>query len=105
MPQRGWSIHTKGYVIYTSRRKRGGLRRGISLHRAVLEFLLGRRLTEDEHVHHQDFNKRHNDPSNLILMCAALNPTGALRDPYTGQYLSPRAWARRYGTYEKRRAA
>lgn len=36
-------------------------------HRAVAEVILGRRLLPGEVVHHEDLNKRNNDPDNLIV--------------------------------------
>jgi hypothetical protein len=63
----------------------------------VLAKLLDRALNEDEHVHHQDHNKLNNCPCNLILMPNALNPSPARKDPYTGEFMSPEAFQRRYG--------
>lgn len=40
-------------------------------HRVVAEAILGRPLTTREHVHHEDLNKRNNDPSNLIVFPSA----------------------------------
>ena len=94
LPPRGWSIHTKGYVIFTSRSRK--LKRGRSAHREAIAHLIGRELATDETVHHQDFNKLNNCPCNLILMPAALNVTNSRRDPYTGQFLSAQEWVRRY---------
>lgn len=37
-------------------------------HRVVMEKQIGRRLREDEIIHHRDGNKDNNDPSNLELM-------------------------------------
>lgn len=98
LPQRGWSIGPKGYVIYTSRRRGGGIRRGARLHREVMKRVVGRDLTEDEHVHHQDFNKGNCCPCNLVLMPMVLNLTRHVRRcPYTGQWLSAAGWERRFG--------
>lgn len=36
-------------------------------HRYVMECVIGRALSQHEHVHHIDFNKTNNDPSNLYL--------------------------------------
>lgn len=44
LPEKGWSIHSKGYVIYTSRRKKSGVRRGARLHREVFNRLAGKKL-------------------------------------------------------------
>lgn len=40
-------------------------------HRVVVENTLGRKLRENEIVHHIDGNKRNNDPSNLVVMTRA----------------------------------
>lgn len=40
-------------------------------HRLVAEKMLGRKLREDEVVHHIDGDKRNNDPENLMVMTAA----------------------------------
>jgi hypothetical protein len=36
-------------------------------HRLVTEEAIGRQLTHQEVIHHKDFNKRNNSPSNLVL--------------------------------------
>lgn len=111
LPLRGWCI-TKayrqrnggGYLQYqtTARLERTtkGVKRGALLHRVVMAKLLGRVLQPWEHVHHQDFNKLNACPTNLILMSAAFNPSGAKQDPYTAKFLSPAEWYRRYGQWE-----
>jgi hypothetical protein len=71
------------------------------MHRVVVE-RLGAVLTPEIHVHHMDFDKWHNCPSNLLICPAAFNPSTALRDPYTGQYMSRGAWERRYGGVGKK---
>lgn len=40
-------------------------------HRLVAEAKLGRRLRNDEHVHHADHNKSNNDPANLEVLTVA----------------------------------
>lgn len=55
------------------------------------------------HVHHQNFNKLDNRPENLIVMPQELNPSGALRDPFTGEFMSVAQWERRYGSHPFRR--
>ncbi len=94
LPTRGWTLHSKGYLIWTSRGTR--LRRGTRAHRAAIERLMGEPLSPDVHVHHQDFDKLNCCPCNLIVMPAAFNPSCALRDPYTGEFLSRVQWERRY---------
>jgi hypothetical protein len=95
LPTTGWSLHSKGYVIYTSR-KIGGLRRGISAHRAAIELLTGERLATEKHVHHQR-TKRDNAPGDLIVLPEAMNPGNGLRCPFTGQFMSAAQWERRFG--------
>lgn len=51
---------TKGYVKETNGRQR-------HQHRTVAERILGRQLLPGEVVHHEDRNKKNNDPSNLIV--------------------------------------
>lgn len=36
-------------------------------HRYIMEQILGRKLSKEEHVHHIDFNKENNNPNNLFL--------------------------------------
>jgi hypothetical protein len=37
-------------------------------HRLVMESILGRKLTDDEVVHHIDGNKQNNAPENLVVL-------------------------------------
>jgi hypothetical protein len=39
----------------------------IAQHRLVAEEVLGRQLTYEEKIHHIDFNRKNNEPSNLCL--------------------------------------
>ena len=55
------SKHTRTRLIRVN-----GVRR--RAHRVVMEQLIGRPLTPDEHVHHKDHNPLNNDPDNLVLM-------------------------------------
>ncbi len=115
IPSRGWSAHTRGYVVYTSRAVRTGIKRGTFLHRLVIETLLGRSFAGlgpglealgpketviEWHVHHMDFNKRHNCPCNLLLLDSRLHNTAGqtLRDPYTGAFLTKHEYINRYGS-------
>jgi hypothetical protein len=101
LPVHGWSIQTKGYITFSSRGIKYGIRRGTYAHRKVMEKLLGRQLTEDEIVHHQNFNKGDCRPCNLLLLSSALfNPSPARRCPYTGRFMNPETWQRIYGKYE-----
>ena len=96
VPRSGWSLHSKGYIIYTSRATRHRIRRGVRLHRYIIEKLLGRPLEEDVHIHHMDNDKGNCCPCNLICLPSCFNPSSATRDPYTGQYLSKEQYLRRY---------
>lgn len=96
LPRRGWSIHVKGYLYYTSRAISTNIRRGQLAHREVIERLLGRKLKSDEHVHHQDFNKLNDCPCNLTIVPAELNPSFVKLDPYTGKFLSRNQYYKRY---------
>lgn len=97
LPSTGWTLHNKGYLIYTSRAVKTSIKRGARAHRVAVEKLLGCPIPEDKHVHHQDFDKLNNCPRNLIMLDSLFNPTFAMRDPYTGEYMSPSDWHRRYG--------
>jgi len=62
---KGSGLTTDGYVwIYV---KEDGLRNQIKLHRYLMEVKLGRRLREDEIVHHIDGNKLNNSIKNLEI--------------------------------------
>lgn len=101
IPERGWSLNNKGYLIYTSRATKvevtRGVKRGAKQHRVVIEKLLGRPLNDDEHVHHQDFNRRHNCGYNLLVVPMAFNPSRGMRCPYTGRFMSVDKWSELYG--------
>ena len=98
LPLVGWQIDRsrKGYLRFTSRSKRAGVKRGARAHRVVMELLIGRPLLETEQVHHQDFSKLNNCGCNLILLDGSLNPSPSRRDPYTGAFISAGEWERRY---------
>lgn len=116
VPQFGWSMHMKGYAMWTSRRpahlrvgRRGhrleGMRlpfRGERAHRYVVQHLVsqwcyeapypnnGVKISPEFVVHHMDFNKLNNRPENLILMPACFNPSHSVLCPYTHRYISRR---------------
>lgn len=60
---RGFRINTGGYKEFTR-----GEHKGRSEHVVIMESIIGRRITRNEHVHHKDRNKLNNDPSNLQLL-------------------------------------
>ena len=102
LPRRGWSLHSKGYLIYTSRGKAHGIKRGARAHVLAIELLQHARLAPGDRVHHQDFDKLNCCPLNLIKTQGdALNPSPVKRDPYTGVFLSPADWDRRYGVLKE----
>jgi len=88
LPPRGWSIHRRGYLYWTSNATTPGIRRGEFAHRIIMEHLLGDPLPAGYHIHHQDGNKLNNCPLNLILLPAALNPSPAVQCPYTSQFIT-----------------
>lgn len=94
LPSRGWSLSRKGYVMWTSRGPR--FKRGSRLHRIIVETMTGETLPDDVHVHHQDSNPRNCCPLNLIMCPQSFNPRSAIRDPFTGRFLSAREYRRRY---------
>lgn len=87
-------VNAKGYY-----RINGGKYRKQYLHRAVWEIVAGKKLPDGWHVHHQDFDKTHCCPENLIAMPPELNPAGncLCRCPYTGIYLTRQEYERRLG--------
>lgn len=101
LPSKGWSLHNKGYLIYTSRSKTSGIRRGARAHRVVMEKIIGRALEPGEQVHHQNFDKLRNCGCNLILMPYYFNPTSALQCPITGDFMSRAEYFERYGAIER----
>jgi hypothetical protein len=62
----GVSLRPNGYLEYTT-----GEHKGRSVHVVEMEKIIGRRITENEVVHHKDENKTNNDPDNLELMTRA----------------------------------
>lgn len=100
LPVRGWTLHSKGYAVYTSRLKGSSIKRGALLHREVIRYLAAEftpfPLPDYYHVHHQDFNKLNGSPANLIVMPQCLNTTPVKQDPYTGQMISFSEFERRY---------
>lgn len=59
----GLSIKPSGYVEITR-----GPNKGRRLHVVKMEERIGRRLREDENVHHIDGNRQNNDENNLALL-------------------------------------
>lgn len=56
-----------GYLAFTAS-PANGEHSGKFLHRVIAEWKIGRKLHNDEAVHHIDKNKQNNDPSNLQVM-------------------------------------
>lgn len=98
LPVRGWSLHNKGYLIYTSRSKSSGIRRGARAHVLAVEHGLEERIDHGSNVHHQDFDKLNCCPTNLVYCVQAVfnGHCGWYRDPYTGVWLTPDDYIRRY---------
>ncbi len=68
------------------------------VHRAVVSKLAGYKLPNDKVVHHMDFDKLHNCPSNLLVLDTAIHDAccSTCKDPYTGQFMSRAEYKRRY---------
>lgn len=56
------------------------------LHRLVMEWKLGRRLTSEEVVHHLDEDTLNNHPDNLVLMTASEHNKLTARNRNKNQY-------------------
>lgn len=64
----GKYFDSSGYVVlFMPDHPFCGVKKTVLEHRFVMECKLGRYLTNEEVVHHIDFNKSNNDPSNLML--------------------------------------
>lgn len=66
----GLTVTAQGYLAFT-RSPANGAHAGQAIHRVIGEWMVGRRLRRDEHVHHIDGNKLNNDPHNLLVMPAS----------------------------------
>jgi hypothetical protein len=98
IPKRGWSKHTKGYLIWTSRGTARKIERGHYLHRAIVEEVSGVPIPMGMEVQHLwPFNKATRDPHQLMIAPPEFNPTGARRCPYTGRYMAIWEWERDFG--------
>lgn len=60
---KGVSHKNNGYVEFTN-----GEHKNRSVHRVLMEQFLGRKLTQNEVVHHIDENKHNNSLENLVVM-------------------------------------
>lgn len=97
LPSKGWAIFKNGYLNYQSRKKNPIIPKNTYAHRAVMQQLVGRKLESSEIVCHQNFDKLHNCPFNLMLTnCVAFNPSNSKRDPYTGRLISALEYEERY---------
>jgi len=75
-----------------------GSRRGAYVHRAVWEWVSGKKLPKDWHVHHMDGDKLNFAPGNLLALPAILHEgPQPLRCPYTGRFLSLEQYRQRIG--------
>jgi hypothetical protein len=64
----GKYFDSNGYVVlFMPNHPNCGVKKTILEHRFVMECKIGRYLTKKEVVHHIDFNKKNNEPSNLML--------------------------------------
>lgn len=59
----GFRVNTNGYAEHTR-----GEHKGKHIHRTNMETHIGRKLYENEHVHHIDGNKLNNEIDNLMLL-------------------------------------
>src|SRR5699024_7941015 len=72
---KGYTKH-QGYVMVHKPSHPNSWKNGyIKLHRLVMECEKGRYLNRDEHVHHKDFNKENNHPSNLEITTMSRHTT------------------------------
>lgn len=97
LPSKGWSVNTRGYLIFTSRVKGSVIKRGERAHRVVVSKLAGRELLVAEVIHHMDFNKLNNLPHNLLMCPVSFNPTNAIQCPVTGRLMSKEKFVETYG--------
>ncbi len=82
---------TRGYVLVRRKPYRNWLQ-----HRAVVDTLVKQwnpfgwdRLPDHIQVHHMDFGRANNEPTNLLISPPELHPRREpLRCPYTGRFLS-----------------
>ncbi|WP_206018358.1 HNH endonuclease signature motif containing protein [Roseovarius nitratireducens] len=65
----GLTLSAGGYLEFT-KSEANGAHAGRYLHRVIAEWVIGRSIEPDEHVHHRDGNKLNNSPENLEVMKA-----------------------------------
>lgn len=73
-----WWVCTKGYLV--GRVWEGDKARYVKQHRLIMERHLGRRLSNDEDVHHINGNKKDNRISNLMLIPHGLHSSLSNRE-------------------------
>lgn len=61
------TVRADGYIYVTHEGKQ------VMEHRLIMEQHLGRKLTDEEVVHHKDGNRQHNEISNLEVMTRSLH--------------------------------
>ena len=84
-------INEKGYP-----RINNGPGKDKYLHRAVFEMIAGRKVRNGFHIHHMN-GKLCSCGFNLLEIEAPLHPARMIRDPYTGEFMKPAQYERRYG--------
>ncbi len=84
-------INEKGYP-----RVNNGPAKNKYLHRAVFEMIAGRPVRSGFHIHHMN-GQTCVCGFNLLEIEAPLHPARVIRDPYTGEFMKPAQYERRYG--------
>ena len=84
-------LNGKGYPAIS-----GGAHRKEYLHRVVWEKIAGKKIPKGFTVHHMN-GKLCWCPHQLVALGPGLHAHPAIRDPYTGEFMSRDAYLRRYG--------
>lgn len=92
LPQKGWSLHSRGYLIYTSRKRNANIVRGAYAHRAVIQALLQKSIPPGMHVAHQTPDKENCCPMHNLYLCEpAFNPLPVQPRDGHGRYVMSEA--------------